>query len=397
MVDSLANFLSEGLLGFSFFELFIFTLISVQITMMGVTVYLHRCQTHRGLDLHPALSHFFRMWMWLTTGMRTIEWVSIHRKHHATCETDEDPHSPKTYGIKKVLFDGVDLYRKANVAETWERFGHGTPDDWMEHHVYTYKYLGIAILLIVEFALFGGLGISIWAIQMMWTPFWAAGMINGTAHYVGYRNYESPDQSTNLIPIAIWIGGEELHNNHHAFPSSAKFSTKWWEFDIGWLYIQVFRSLGLATVKRVAPKVHIDAKKEGLDLDTIKSVIRNRVHVMSNYAKQVIVPSVKSTKSIDKKFEFKKAKQLLVRDLVMMDDKSEKDLDKMLENHPSLQTIYNYRIRLQQIWDRAASSQENLLQALKDWCKQAEDSGIKVLQDFALSLRTYAVSPAGAA
>lgn len=399
MIDSIMYFLSAGLADFSIPELLLFTLIVVQLTIMAITVYLHRCQAHRGLDLSPVLSHFFRFWLWLTTGMRTIEWVSIHRKHHATCETKDDPHSPKIYGIKKVLLEGAELYRDAISEETAKRYGHGTPDDWLERHVYRHKRLGIFSLLALEILLFGGFGLAIWAIQMAWTPFWAAGMINGTAHHSGYRNYETPDQSTNMYPFAFWVGGEELHNNHHAFPSSAKFSNKWWEFDIGWLYIRIFSLLGLAKVKRVAPKVKIDAKKEKLDLETIRSVISNRVHVMSNYAKQVVVPAVKTTRASFSRdhFDFKKIKKLLTREQSMLDDKSEKALNIVLEDNAYLKTIYTFRIRLQQIWDRAATSQEHLLQALKEWCAQAEESGVKVLQDFARSLQTYVQVPTNSA
>lgn len=399
MIDSIMNFLSAGIAGFSLFEIFLFTLIAVQFTIMGITIYLHRCQAHRGLDLHPILSHIFRFWLWLTTGMRTIEWVSIHRKHHATCETENDPHSPKTYGLKKVLLEGAELYRAAISDEVANRYGHGTPNDWLEHNVYRHKRAGIMILLVIEILLFGGLGLAVWAIQMMWTPFWAAGMINGTAHHSGYRNYETPDQSTNMYPFAIWIGGEELHNNHHAFPSSAKFSNKWWEFDIGWMYIRIFSFLGLAKVKRVAPKVKIDSKKEKLDIETIRSVVANRVHVMANYAKQVVAPAVKATKTSlsSENFDLKKIKRLLIREQSMMDDKSEKDLNKLLQTNDSLKTVYTFKIRLQQIWDRAATSQEHLLQALKEWCHQAEASGIKVLQDFARSLQTYVQGPSKSA
>ncbi len=395
MFDSFTTFLANGLADFSGFSLFLVGLVLVQVTIMSITLYLHRCQAHRGLDLHPILSHFFRFWLWFTTGMRTIEWVSIHRKHHATCETEEDPHSPKIYGIKKVLFGGWSLYHHAISDETNERFGHGTPNDWLERNLYSRKILGVAILFVLEFALFGLLGLVIWAIQMLWTPFWAAGVINGVGHYIGYRNYETPDTSTNITPFAFWIGGEELHNNHHAFPSSAKFSNKRWEFDLGWMYIQIFRALGLVKVKRVAPKVLIDHEKEGLDIDTIKSIILNRVHVMSNYAKQVVGPAVKTTRFSfsGESFKFSKIKTLLVKDHSMMDNKSKKNLNDLLEDHPSLKTIYHYRIDLQKIWDRAASSQEHLLEALKDWCKEAEESGIKVLQDFAISLRKYGISP----
>lgn len=397
MLEAISAFLARGLGDFSYLQVLIITLVMVQVTIAGVTLFLHRSQAHRGVDFHPVISHFFRFWLWLTTGMITKEWVAVHRKHHATCETEEDPHSPKYSGIRKVLLDGVDLYRKGVTEETLERFGHGTPDDALERFYTKHRKLGIYSLLTINILLFGGLGLAVWALQMMWIPFWAAGMINGTAHYVGYRNYETPDWSTNITPIAFWIGGEELHNNHHAFPSSAKFSTKWYEFDIGWLYIQIFRLLGLAKVKRLTPKVRIKRGKDLIDLETIKAVITNRVHVMANYARQVIKPTVEKNRTpLAERFGLRRIRKLLSKEHSMMDDKSEQELNEVLNDNSTLKTIYNFRIQLQQIWDRAACSHENLLQALKEWCKQAEATGIKSLQDFARSLRNYGVSQATA-
>ncbi len=394
MIDTILYFLANGLANFSLGVMAIILLVSVQATILCVTLYLHRCETHRSIDIHPVLSHPMRLWLWLSTGMITKEWVAIHRKHHANCETAEDPHSPKIFGLKKLLLGGSELYRNsAKDQDLLDRYGHGCPDDWVENKVYTPgRTLGVSIMLVINVLIFGALGLVFWAVQMIWIPFWAAGMINGTAHHGGYRNFETPDQSTNILPIAFWIGGEELHNNHHAFPSSAKFSTKWWEFDIGWMYIKILSFFRLVKVKKVAPKVCIDTEKDLIDLETIKAIVVNRVNVMASYAKQVIAPIVKSSvneRESDREFSAKKVKSLMVKEHCMMDVKSEDDLNQVLGDSHMLKTIYNFRIQLQQVWDRAATNHDNLVQALKDWCVRAEETGIKVLQDFALSLRGY--------
>lgn len=221
------------------------------ITIISVTLYLHRSQAHRGVEFHPILSHFMRFWLWLTTGMITKQWVAIHRKHHKDTDISGDPHSPHVYGIWNILFKGVRYYYLAGKnSKMIMNFGKGTPDDWIEKKVYTpYPHLGIALMLILDLVLFGWWGILVWSVQMIWIPFWAAGVINGLGHWWGYRNTNTDDRSTNIIPWAIWIGGEELHNNHHADPASAKLSRKWWEFDIGWMYLRIFEFLGLAKIK----------------------------------------------------------------------------------------------------------------------------------------------------
>ena len=246
------------------------------VTIAAVTIYLHRCQAHRAVELHPIVAHFFRFWLWLTTGQVTKEWAAIHRKHHAKVETAEDPHSPQVHGINKVLWAGVYLYVKESYKkETLERYGHGTPDDWLERNVYTPQHFaGIMLMLGFNLLAFGLVpGVLIWLTQMAWIPFWAAGVINGVGHFFGYRNWDDvPDASTNIVPWGILIGGEELHNNHHAFAASAKFSTKWYEFDIGWMYLCVMESLGLATVKRLAPTprfVHSFPTRRSSDLKSV--------------------------------------------------------------------------------------------------------------------------------
>ncbi len=398
MLDQILTFLDRGFLNLDMFQLVLVVLAMVQLTIACVTIYLHRHQAHRGLDMHPALAHFCRLWLWMSTGMLTKEWVAIHRKHHAKCETEEDPHSPMVDGINKVLWDGVGLYKnEAKVQATMDDYGHGTPDDWLENKVYThFKQGGIYLNLLLDVFLFGAAGIVVWAIQMVWIPFHAAGIINGLAHFWGYRNYETRDASTNLWPIAFWIGGEELHNNHHAFPGSAKFSMKKWEFDIGWMYIRVLSALGLIKVKKVAPRPHIDKSRDTIDLETIKAVFANRLHVMANYARQVTLPVLSQQACEDSTCQkaLRKAKSLLIREYPQMDENSRSELDEVLNSSQELETVYKFRMQLQEVWNRAAASHETLVQALKDWCAQAEETGIKALQDYARSLRNYSPMPA---
>lgn len=386
------NLLANGLLGFSAWGYVAVALIFTHITIAAVTIYLHRHQAHRALDLHPIPSHFFRFWLWMTTGMVTKDWTAIHRKHHAKCETAEDPHSPQVLGIKKVFWEGSELYRKeAKNQETLDKYGHGSPDDWLERNVYSgHSRVGIVLMMIINVLLFGVVGISIWAVQMIWIPITAAGIINGFGHYWGYRNYEPEDGSTNVSPWGILIGGEELHNNHHAFPGSAKLSSKSWEFDIGWFYIRILETLGLARVKKLAPEPIIMAGKQEADLDTLRAVIVNRLHVLSHYCRDVIVPVVKDElHKVGSPVE--RAKRLLVRDQSLMDEKAKKRLNSVLEHSIALKTVYQHKLSLQKIWQRSNSSQETLLHSLEQWCKEAEATGIKRLQDFALTLRGYAL------
>ena len=393
------NFLSTGLLDLSFWGLVAATLVLTHLTIISVTLFLHRAQAHRALDLHPAVSHFFRFWLWLTTAMVTKEWAAVHRKHHAKCETPDDPHSPQIFGIRKVLSQGAELYRaEADNPETLERYGHGTPDDWLERNVYTrHPIAGVGLMLIIDVLLFGVAGITIWAVQMMWIPFWAAGVINGVGHYWGYRNFEPKDASTNIVPWGIIIGGEELHNNHHAFPSSAKFSMKWWEFDLGWCYIRLLQSLGLARVKKVAPIPHRERGKQVVDLDTLKAVVINRLHVTAEFARQVVMPVLREElrKADASRRQFlKRARAALVRDDARLDAQQRDRLQRALSSSQRLQTVYEYRLKLQAIWNKTTASHEKLVAALQEWCAQAEASGIKTLQDFAHSLRSYTIKSA---
>ncbi len=397
----------EFLSGFSWFAgffsppLWVYLLtgfILTHITIVSVTVFLHRHQAHRALELHPAVSHFFRFWLWLTTGMVTREWVAIHRKHHAKCETPDDPHSPQTRGIGKVMWQGSELYRaEAGNSETLAHFGHNTPDDWLERHVYSrHPVLGVAGMLVIDYLLFGFAGVALWGVQMLWIPFWAAGVINGIGHWWGYRNFETPDASRNISWLGVLIGGEELHNNHHAFASSARFSSRWWEFDLGWGYIRLLQGLRLAKVKKLAPTPHIVTGKERVDMDTLRAVFANRLNVMSNYAREVLLPVLRQEYRCRDgacRKRLRLARRLLVRNPVIMDDNSRGVLDGVLARFANLRTVYQYRERLQGIWNRSATSHEHLLQALQEWCQQAEATGVQALQDFARQLRGYSLQP----
>jgi stearoyl-CoA desaturase (delta-9 desaturase) len=366
------------------------------ITIAAVTIFLHRCQAHRALELHPVVSHFFRLWLWLTTGMVTKEWAAIHRKHHAKCETEEDPHSPQIHGINKVLWAGVFLYvKEAFNKETMERYGHGTPDDWIERNVYSsHSILGLFLTGAINVALFGLIpGLLILVVQIIWIPFWAAGVINGVGHWFGYRSYDAADASTNIVPWGILIGGEELHNNHHAYATSAKLSSKWYEFDIGWMYIRIMEMLGLATVKKLAPKPRFEPKAAA-DLATLHAVIANRYDVLSRYAK-----SVKKTYAAElarlthwspsDAEALRSLKRALLRGQALAGAESAK-LGEALKKSRALATAVAMRDELAALWDRSAASKEQLLRQLQDWCHRAEASGIAPLVDFSHRLRSYA-------
>ena len=367
------------------------------ITIAAVTIFLHRCQAHRALELHPAIAHFFRFWLWLTTGMVTKEWAAIHRKHHAKCETAEDPHSPQIYGINRVLWLGVFLYVKESYnKQTLERYGQGTPDDWMERNVYTsHASAGVMLLLALDLLAFGVVpGVLIWVTQIAWIPFWAAGVINGVGHFFGYRSYDVADASTNIVPWGVLIGGEELHNNHHAFASSAKLSSKWYELDIGWLYIRMLEVLGLATVKKLAPRPRFAAPKPAADLDTLHAVIANRYDVLSRYAK-----SIRRTyaQEVDRLTHWsprdaevlRSLKRALLRGQALAGAERAR-LAEALKKSRALATAIAMRDELVALWDRSTASKEQLLRQLQDWCHRAEASGIPPLVDFSQRLRSYA-------
>jgi stearoyl-CoA desaturase (delta-9 desaturase) len=377
----------------------VYTLAVTHVTIVAVTIYLHRHQAHRALELHPVVSHFFRFWLWLTTGMVTREWTAIHRKHHARCETPEDPHSPQIVGIRKVLLEGTELYRReAKNKETLERYGYGTPDDWVERNVYTrFSAWGVVLMLAIDVALFGAIGITIWAIQMLWIPVLAAGVINGLGHYWGYRNYQTEDASANIFPWGILIGGEELHNNHHAYASSAKLSARWYEFDIGWLYIRLLAALGLAQVKRVAPKLRLDPAKTAPDAETLQAIITHRYEVLACYAKAVKRAWREEVAWLKERLprhgvrvDPAAVKRWLLRDQDKLEAQERDKLSLVLRHSRALETLYSMRQELTALWQRSSLSREQLVKQLQDWCQRAEQSGIAQLQEFSRRLRCYA-------
>ena len=389
--------MATGMTDLSAWQVFAYTMVVTHITIASVTIYLHRHQAHRALELHAIPSHFFRFWLWLTTGQVTKEWAAIHRKHHAKCDTEEDPHSPVTRGIKKVFWEGAELYRaESKNLETMAKYGHGTPTDWIERHLYTkYSWLGVVSLFFINFALFGVIGISVWAVQMMWIPVTAAGIINGIGHYWGYRNYDCADAATNIIPFGILIGGEELHNNHHTYATSAKLSSKWYEFDIGWAYIRCLEMLGLAKVKKLAPEPKFSHGKLEADFDTLQSVIANRYDVMAKYAKSIKsawkeeLEHLKDKAELEKRF-LKSSRKLMQREPGKLADAHHEQLSELFQHSKSLETMHHMRVELGAIWERSHFTREQLLHKLQDWCVRAEASGIKSLQEFSLRLRSYA-------
>lgn len=390
----LLDFLAGGLLQASFGALVVYVLVTTQLTIFAVTLYLHRSMTHRGVEFHPVINHFFRFWTWLTTSMITREWVAIHRKHHAATETEEDPHSPLTKGIGNVFWRGVELYREARTDRaSIEKYGKGCPDDWIERHLYTpHATLGPVLLLFISFALFGFAGVAIWAIQMLWIPFWAAGVVNGLGHWWGYRNFETADKSTNLTPWAFWIGGEELHNNHHAFPSSAKFALRKFEFDIGWSVIRVLQSVGLAKVLRVAPTLDVRPNIAMPDRETLKALLAIRFQAMTDYYRKVTLPTLRAN---DEKLP-RKLRKGLADGGRWLDDEKRARLQAWLAERPHMATLAEYRQRLQYVLDERSHDAQATLQKLHDWCVEAEATGNHALQQFSARLKGYTLVPATA-
>ncbi|MBH1994809.1 fatty acid desaturase [Janthinobacterium sp. SUN073] len=397
VLHDVLQFMATGITDLSAWQVFLYTMVVTHITIASVTIYLHRHQAHRALELHAIPSHFFRFWLWLTTGQVTKEWAAIHRKHHAKCDTEEDPHSPVTRGIKKVFWEGAELYRaESKNMETMAKYGHGTPTDWIERNLYTkYSWLGVVSLFVINFVLFGVIGISVWAVQMMWIPITAAGIINGIGHYWGYRNYDCADAATNIIPFGILIGGEELHNNHHTYATSAKLSSKWYEIDIGWAYIRALEMLGLAKVKKLAPEPKFSHGKLEADFETLQSVIANRYDVMAKYAKSIKhawkeeLEHLKHKAELEKRF-LKSSRKLMQREPGKLADAHHEQLSELFQHSKALETMHHMRVELGAIWERSHFTREQLLQKLQDWCTRAEASGIQSLQDFSLRLRSYA-------
>ena len=369
------------------------------VTIAAVTIFLHRAQAHRALDLHPIVSHFFRMWLWLSTGMVTKEWVAIHRKHHAKCDTVDDPHSPVIHGHLGVLRFGVDMYRKeAKNLDTLARYGHGTPNDWIERNLYSkYTWHGMGVSLVIFVALFGFAGLSMWCMQLIWIPITAAGIINGTGHALGYRNHHTEDASTNIVPIGILIGGEELHNNHHAYGASAKFSVRWYEFDIGWMYIQMMSAVGLATVRKVAPALKLRTSEGDVD-ETLQAIITHRYRVMQDYA--VVVKATAKAEFAALKaraekgeIELPQFRQLLKdfrADAATLADAQRARLAVAFAHSDALKKLYQARQDLAAIWARSTESQDQLTARWQAWRKSAETSGVVRLQAFSNRLARFA-------
>jgi stearoyl-CoA desaturase (delta-9 desaturase) len=383
-----------GILDLPWWGYVVYTLVITHITIAAVTIYLHRHSAHRALDLHPIVSHFFRFWLWLTTGMLTKHWTAIHRKHHAKCETVDDPHSPQIFGIRKVLLQGAELYRQeGRNKDTLERYGYGTPDDWLERNVYCHDRYGIAIMLITNVILVGPIGITIFAVQMLWIPFLAAGVINGIGHYWGYRNFQPEDASRNIVPWGILVGGEELHNNHHAYATSAKLSNRWYEFDIGWLYIRILETFGLARVKKIAPKLILDSSKTNCDLATLQAVVTHRYEVVSKYAASLRATCAQELQALKGKaadVDTGKLKRWLHIDKTALPPAELEQREATIKQSSVLTTVYTMRDDLAQLWQRSTASKEQLVKQLEDWCHRAENSGIEALEQFSRRLRSYA-------
>ena len=393
LFNAVLQWLGHGTWELAWWQVLLFTLALTHVTMISVTVFLHRHQAHRALDLHPSVAHFFRLWLWLTTGQVTKEWAAIHRKHHAKCEQPDDPHSPQIHGIRKVLFQGAELYRaESKNQETMARYGHGTPDDWIERNLYTrFSWQGVGLMLVINLTLFGALGLTVWAVQMAWTPITAAGIINGAAHYWGYRNFESPDASTNISPWGIIIAGEELHNNHHTYPTSAKLSVKPYEFDIGWMYISFLQLAGLARVKKTPPKAAYGDVRPVADEKTLEALIANRYEIMAGFAQQMRATVREELESMKARSAdsavIKAAKLWAHRDAEKVPPAAVAQLALARAASPVLDQMVTMREELRQLWLNTAVSREQLTAELAAWCRRAEDSGIATLREFSFQLR----------
>jgi stearoyl-CoA desaturase (delta-9 desaturase) len=398
MFNDVLSLLSRGIAPLPWWGYVAVTLAFTHVTIAAVTIYLHRSQSHRALDLHPAVAHVFRFWLWLTTGMVTKEWVAIHRKHHAKVETADDPHSPVAHGIRTVFWKGSELYRaEAKNAETLAKYGHGTPDDWVERNLYSrFSWQGVGVMMIIDLTLFGAVGLTIWAVQMLWIPVTAAGIINGIGHYWGYRSYACADASTNIVPWGIIIGGEELHNNHHAYATSAKLSSKWFEFDIGWAYIRILAALRLAQVRKVAPKLVKAPAKTAPDLATLQAIITHRYHVATDYARALKaacaaeLAALRAGDTRGKVPSTRRIKRLLTNGPTGWSPTELEHVESTVAQSLVLAKIVAMRSELAALWERSTESSEQLLVKLQDWCHRAESSGIPPLARFSHKLRRYA-------
>lgn len=379
----------NGLYHLSFLEYVAVVLLLTHITIVSVTIYLHRFSAHRALTMSPILAHFFRFWLWLTTGMVTKEWTAIHRKHHAKCETKDDPHSPHHYGLKTLMTQGAELYKKEALnKETLERYGSGTPDDWLERNIYCHSVIGVSLMLIIDFILFGFVGLTIWAIQMIWIPFWAAGIINGVGHFYGYRNFVTKDAATNIFPIGILIGGEELHNNHHAFGTSAKLSNKWYEFDIGWMYLKIFSFFGLVNIKKVAPKVRVSKCPNMIDESSLDNLIINRQDFLLKFSREIIKEFRKENLE---RFAIKNIKKQLSTVNGVMPLKLRESIIDFVNDKAKFKALIEMREKIIQLWENKELSQQQMVSLLKEWCTSAESSGYDILQKLSIRARSYTI------
>lgn len=393
-MEQLLRFLADGLAGAPALAIAAYTLLTTHLTIIAVTVYLHRCQAHRALTLHPWVAHLFRFWLWLSTGMVTREWVAVHRRHHACCEQPGDPHSPRVAGLRTVLLRGTELYREASKDQALvARYGKGCPDDWMERHLYTrFTWQGVALLLIADLVLFGIVGLAVWGIQMLWIPVLAAGVVNGIGHAIGYRNFDCREAAVNIFPLGLLIGGEELHNNHHAYPASARMSSTWYEFDLGWGYIRVFQLLGLAKVRSLPARPRVRPACLDADRRTLLAVLGNRAHVMAALSarlKPVLAAEVRAT-PLDASLNRRTALRLLLRDPDYLSEQETGLLAGVLAVNPRLRDIQLLRLQLAQLWQRTRESEETLLRALSRWCARAAAADCAPLRGFAAELRAYA-------
>jgi stearoyl-CoA desaturase (delta-9 desaturase) len=393
-MEEVLQLLDHGMLHFSAWQIILYTVITTHLTIVAVTVFLHRCQSHRALELHPAISHWFRFWLWFATGMVTREWVAVHRKHHAHCEKDGDPHSPKVFGIRMVLLQGTELYqREAAVADTLQRYGTGTPDDWLERRLYSrYSWQGVGLMLVLDVLMFGAIGATVWAVQMLWIPMFAAGIVNGLGHFLGYRNFDGPNAATNIVPLGLLIGGEELHNNHHTFPTSAKLSSRWFEFDIGWGYIRLFQALGLARVRALPPKAASGEASAPLTMETVHGISAARHHVMRNYSIMVVRAFRDELRLQGSRYDarFRRhAERLLRREPAYLSPSQRPELGQLLSRHQTLALMQCMREELGQLWESKHATPQELLTHLLDWCERAKRSGLPQLRNFALRLQAY--------
>ena len=384
-----------GLLPLPAWGYFLVTFLTIQVMFLGVTLYLHRDQSHGGLILHPLLRHVFRFWLWFSSGVITREWVAVHRCHHAHADQPGDPHSPLIFGLPRVVFEGAELYRAAaREPQLLERYGRGTPEDWLERRLYSARpYAGIALFTLAHLALFGVAGIIMIAVHLAAMPFFAAGVINGLAHAVGYRSFEMPSTATNLLPWGLLLGGEELHNNHHAFPRSACFAVQPWEIDVGWLWIRLFSALGLARVRWLAPRPRLTLRRRELDAETVKALFTNRMHVLRAYGRCVVAPVCRELAQREPQGALPAgARELLIRHPALLAEEARRKLRELFERYEVLRGVVEYREGLQQLWNETSANPTRALAQLRDWCSRAEGSGIGALREFAQGLTAYARS-----